>query len=208
MSTNLASRSWFHLLNFYPPTRTNQTILRVASNALGSPLRQAFENAFNSQAFFVMGLDVDTDGGLPASRVPVSFTFGDHSGSHSEKYRLVLSPLVPTHQTMAPEDMPKTVEWVNAHYGEIETKQALLARGFTYELRLFHAGTNETDQPDYDYTLAVSHPQSIGIILDDPSSLLGEDNTSRYFAGEGKVVTLTVVDATFTADYNRDGIID
>lgn len=153
--------------------------------------------------------DDATDRGRPASRVPVTFTFGDHSGSHSEKYRLELTPVAPRNRTVEPAEMPKSVSWVDAEYGECETKTAMLARGFDYELRMYHAGTNEEDSPDYDYSLVISYPPTVGVITNDPSGLINADDmTSDYFSGEGKVATITVLDAGIYADYDRDGKID
>ena len=128
-----------------------------------------------------------TDGGLPNTRIPVPFCFGDHSGSHSEKYRLTVTPVDGIGQT------PASFSWLNEEYGECETKTALLKPGWKYEVRLFHAGTNAGDAPDYDYTLqpaAGSLPPRV--VIEDPDSLFGVDDTSSYFAGAGKVATISV----------------
>lgn len=144
------------------------------------------------------------DGGIPASRVPVSFTFGDPSGSHSEKYRLVLEPVPGS----GLGEMPPTKSWLNENYGECETKTAMLTKGWTYEIRLSHAGTNVEDgSPDYDYLLSWSVPPCCGCVTNDPSGLICEDYTSDSFAGEGKVARILVLDGGIWADYNRvDGI--
>ena len=153
--------------------------------------------------------DDETDDGRPACRVPVIFTFGDHSGSHSEKYRLELTPVAPRDRTVSDGEMPKSVSWVNAEYGECETKTAMLARGFDYELRMYHAGTNEEDSPDYDYRLTISYPPTVGIVTNDPSGLIkASDMTSDYFSGAGKVATIRVLDAAIYGDYDRNGKID
>ncbi len=70
-----------------------------------------------------------TDGGESYSRVPVYFTFGDDSGSHSEKYHLELrevafTPLSTTSDTTSARE----VHWINAEYGECETRQAIRFR--------------------------------------------------------------------------------
>jgi hypothetical protein len=153
--------------------------------------------------------DDETDDGRPASRVPVTFTFGDHSGSHSEKYRLELTPVASRNRTVSDEEMPKSISWVDAEYGECETKTAMLARGFDYELRMYHAGTNEEDSPDYDYRLILSYPPTVGVITNDPSGLINADDmTSDYFSGEGKVATIRVLDASIYGDHDRNGRID
>ena len=144
------------------------------------------------------------DGGIPASRVPVSFTFGDPSGSHSEKYRLVLEPV----SESGPGETPPTKSWLNENYGECETKTAMLTKGWTYEIRLYHAGTNMEDgSPDYDYLLSWSVPSCCGCATNDPAGLICEDYTSSSFAGEGKIAKILVLDGGIWADYNRtDGI--
>ena len=144
------------------------------------------------------------DGGIPASRVPVSFTFGDPSGSHSEKYRLVLEPV----SESGPGETPPTKSWLNENYGECETKTAMLTKGWTYEIRLYHAGTNMEDgSPDYDYLLSWSVPTCCGCVTNDPAGLICEDYTSSSFAGEGKIAKILVLDGGIWADYNRtDGI--
>ena len=144
------------------------------------------------------------DGGIPASRVPVSFTFGDPSGSHSEKYRLVLKPVAESGRG----ETPPTKSWLNENYGECETKTAMLARGWTYEITLHHAGTNiEDGSPDYDYLLSWSVPSCCGCVTNDLAGLICKDYTSDSFAGEGKVAKILVLDGGIWADYNRvDGI--
>ena len=129
------------------------------------------------------------DGGVPNSRVPVSFLFGDPSGSHSEKYRLSLSPV------SGIGGAPASNAWVNARFGECETKTAFLKPGWKYEVRLLHVGTNRqgSGYPDYDYRLALANtPLPPHVVLDDPSSLFGISDASTYFAAEDKVATLTV----------------
>ena len=147
----------------------------------------------------------DTDGGRPASRVPVDFYFGDPSGSHSEKYRLVVKPEKnPNGQKPASGEEPKTFEWVNAEYGECETKTAMLLRGWTYEVRMYHAGTNESGGPDYDYSLSCHPPSCVGVVTNDPSGLFQPfDDTSSYFSGEGKVAYVLVLDGCIVGDYDR-----
>lgn len=143
-----------------------------------------------------------SDGGVARSRVPVTFTFGDQSGSHSEKYRLELTPV----QTAGADGSPRSFTWTDAQYGVCETKTALLMRGCSYELRMFHAGTREGDESDYDYSLSVSYPQGAGVIVSDPSELIrADDQTSAYFSGEGKVVTIKVLNPSLVFCKPEDG---
>ena len=143
-----------------------------------------------------------SDSGMSNSRIPLPFTFGDHSGSHSEKYRLEVSPVPGVGET------PASFHWLNEHYGECEMKTAMLTPGWKYEIRLYHAGTNGSGYgyPDYDYTLL---PLTNGlppyVIFDDPAGLFGVDDTSTSFAGDGKVATVSV--HRFTVDeikFNHD----
>ena len=132
-----------------------------------------------------------SDGGAPNSRIPLSFYFGDHSWSHSEKYRL----------TVAPVDgigtAPASFSWLNENYGECETKTAMLKPGWKYEVRFYHAGTDPNYHgnpcPDYDYTLlTVSSNLPPCVIIEDLEALFGVDETNDEFGGEGKVATISV----------------
>ncbi len=126
-----------------------------------------------------------TDEGKPNSRTPVSFYFGDHSTSCSEKYRLTVTPAV-----NRSAGTPRAFAWVNARYDQCETRTAMLTPGYSYEVRLAHASTNRPQGPDYDYTLnIVNVPQTV--IVSDPDSLLGVHSSSDTFTGAGLVATLT-----------------
>ena len=148
-----------------------------------------------------------TDGGAPASRVPVAFNFGDPSGSHSEKYRLSLKPVKkPNGEAPNSNEEPKSFEWVNAEYGECETKTAMLLRGWTYEVRMYHAGTDPEyeSSPDYDYSLICIPPTCVGVVTNDPSGLFQAfDDTSYSFSGEGKVAEILILDGGIVGDYDR-----
>ena len=131
-----------------------------------------------------------SDGGIPNSRVPVPFTFGDPSGSQSEKYRLAVEPVDGV------GDTPRSFSWLNEDYGVCETKTAMLKPGWRYEVRLCHAGTNgEGDgYPDYDYELLCGNGSlPSNVVVDDPDSLFGTDYTSYSFAGAGKVAHVHVL---------------
>lgn len=146
------------------------------------------------------------DGGQPNSRVPAPFTFGDPSYSHSEKYTLEVTPVSGDGET------PSSFLWLNENYGQCETKIAMLKPGWKYEVRLFHSGTNGSGNgyPDYDYELDFNgNDTTDGVIKNDPDGLFGIDNTSDYFAGEGKVAYVYVLaPPKLVPDYDRDGNID
>lgn len=127
-----------------------------------------------------------SDEGKPNSRTLVQFFFGDHSTSHSEKYRLTVSPV----PVAGEANTPRAFSWVNARYDQCETRTAMLMPGYSYEVRLTHASTKRPQGPDYDYTLnVVNVPQSV--IVSDPDSLLGVHSSSDTFTGAGLVATLT-----------------
>ena len=131
-----------------------------------------------------------TDEGDPSSRVAVSFHFGDHSESHSEKYRLEVKPL------QGAGARPSSFSKVNARYGECETNTVYLKPGWSYEIRLYHSGTKPGESVDYDYTLRPVGRLPANVILVDDDSLFGEDNTSTYFAGAGKTAFVSVLKAS------------
>ena len=154
------------------------------------------------------GSDPDdaSDGGVPASRAPISFVFGDHSGSHSEKYRLTVVPVKDANgQEPAPGQRPKSFEWVNAQYGEVEGKTAMLMRGWTYEVRLYHVASEWGGVPDYDYTLHCLPSAGIGVVVDDDDGLFGVDDTSDSFAADGLIAYVTVLDGGIVGDFDGRG---
>ncbi|MBQ4199872.1 MAG: hypothetical protein II649_08310 [Kiritimatiellae bacterium] len=129
-----------------------------------------------------------SDGGQAGSRIPVPFCFGDHSESHSEKYLLEVKPVAAIGMGAA----PRTFSWVNAHYGECETRTAMLKPGWKYEARLRHASTN-LSAPDYDYTLRpVTNGLPPFVQISDSDSLFGTDDTGTAFSAEGKVAAISV----------------
>lgn len=144
-----------------------------------------------------------TDGGLPNSRIAMQFYFGDHSTSHSEKYLLSASPMAGS----GAGKPPRAFSWVNAAYGQCETRTALLKPGWSYEVRLAHAATSREQGPDYDYTLNVLNvPQSV--VVSDPDGLLGVHSSSDIFTGEGKVAILSAY--KFTVEeikFNHDSTV-
>ena len=129
-----------------------------------------------------------TDMGVAHSRVVLSFFFGDHSGSHSEKYCLRLMPVVGSGLGA----MPRSHSYVNANYGECETKSVVLVPGWKYEITLSHAGTNLKENPDYDYTLTCSPCE--GVVFDGTNNFFGVyGNVGNAYAADGKVATVSVV---------------
>ena len=131
-----------------------------------------------------------SDGGVPGSRLRATLYYGDHSGSHSEKYRFEL-------RCVAGDG--RSVGGVNLNYGECEPQGVPLRPGCAYELRLFHSGTNGkgAGYPDYDYTLEL-RDRPANLLVDDPQGLLGVHAwESGPFTARDKVATVTVYNLEF-----------
>lgn len=123
----------------------------------------------------------------PDGTVPATFTFGDHSDSHSEKYRVQLTPLE--------GDTYGLRYRTNRHYGQTQEGTFRLPKGAKYKVELIHIGTNPryrgTPRPDYDYTLEVDDTANC-LVVDDPEGIMGVNWDSDPFYAEGKNATLYV----------------
>lgn len=115
----------------------------------------------------------------PGGTISVDVEFGDHSGSHSEKYRIKLQPV---------EGDTQVRERSNRHYGQTQTDTFHLPKGAKYTVSLVHIGTNPTyrddPKPDYDYTLEFtsnSADDDAAAIPDDPDGILGMHDESEAF---------------------------
>jgi hypothetical protein len=125
----------------------------------------------------------------PAGTIPVNVTFGDHSGSHSEKYRVQLTPL---------EGDTGGVRFrTNRQYGQTQTDTFRLPKGAKYKVDLVHVATKpnyrDFPNPDFDYTLQVftnSADEDSALIPEDPQGILGIHNESDDFFAAGKNATL------------------
>lgn len=139
-----------------------------------------------------------SDDGRPNTRIPIAFHFGDPSGSHSEKYRLEVTPVSGHGET------PASFSWLNENYGECETKKAMLKLGWKYEVRLYHAGTDpdydSSPRPDYDYELSCGvGANANNVVVDDPEGLFDGCNDGEEFTAKGKVATINVYKVTGVA---------
>lgn len=124
--------------------------------------------------------------------ITVSVTFGDHSGSHSEKYRVILEP-------MANDANAQQRYRTNAKYGEPQTATFKLPAGARYRVKIAHVGTDpqytDTPKPDYDYTLGFSvdsAPANVAIVTEDPDGILGVHDESETFYASGKSAFLNI----------------
>lgn len=148
----------------------------------------------------------------PPPTIPVMVNFGDHSGSHSEKYRVNLTPLEGDANT---QRRYRT----NRQYGVTQTETFYLPAGAKYKVTLEHIATDPQyigpPSPDYDYTLnftSGSTNSAITIATQDPSGMLGVHDESVQFYASGKDATLytpwlkSVAAAPFPFDKDRKKI--
>jgi|GEM_PF-1696878 len=129
----------------------------------------------------------------PPPIVSVQVNFGDHSESHSEKYRVSLEPLEGDANT-------QTRYRSNRNYGETQIETFQVPAGSKYKVTLTHIGTDpnyhDDPRPDYDYTLEfpstpIADP-AIAVITEDPSGILGVHNEGDAFFASGKNATLKI----------------
>lgn len=123
----------------------------------------------------------------PNGAVPAHFTFGDPSGSHSEKYRVQLTPT---------EGDPGGVRFrTNRQYGQPQTDTFHLPKGAKYKVELIHIASSPryrgTPKPDYDYQLEIDEDSNC-LVVDDPDGIIGCNNDSNLFFASGKDATLYV----------------
>ena len=113
--------------------------------------------------------------------VTVNVTFGDHSGSHSEKYRVILTPLE--------GDTAGARVRTNRQFDSPQTDTFHLPKGAKYKIELTWNETNPkyrgSPKPDYDYTLEIDDSAN-GIVIDDQQGITGEHNESSPFFAQGK----------------------
>ena len=129
-----------------------------------------------------------SDFGNPNSRTLVSFYFGDHSESHSEKYAFLLQPVPGSGRG----NKPRSYRRVNSHYGECETNDFLISSGWLYEVRLSHVATNLAGVPDYDYTLEVVALNDACLL--ETNGLFGVSDAGDHFGANGKTAKLFVIE--------------
>lgn len=138
--------------------------------------------------------------------VPVTVYFGDPSGSHSEKYRVILEPLEGDPNT-------QTRYRTNQKYGEVLTDTFYLPKGAKYKVTLKHIGTDPgagLSSPDCDYTLDFdpsTGSADAAAVTDDPAGILGGHYESDPFFAAGKNALLYVAwltsETTATLPTNR-----
>jgi hypothetical protein len=123
----------------------------------------------------------------PNGTVPANVTFGDHSGSHSEKYRVQLTPL---------EGDAGGVRFrTNRDYGTPQTDTFRLPKGAKYKVEIIHIATapkyRGSPRPDYDYQLEIDDDANC-LVVDDPQGIMGYHDESNSLYATGKDATLYV----------------
>lgn len=128
----------------------------------------------------------------PPPKIPVEVNFGDHSYSHSEKYKVTLEPL-------EGDLNPQKRELKNQNYGEMEQRIIHLPAGAKYKITIEHLATDpdyeDLPRPDYDYTLEVtsnSTDTAIATIPEDPQGIYGVHDEGNSFFATGKSATLYI----------------
>ncbi len=123
----------------------------------------------------------------PNGTVPVSVTFGDHSGSHSEKYRITLTPV---------EGDTQVRQRTNRAYGQTQTDTFHLPKGAKYTVVLKWVSTDpeyrDEPNPDYDYTLEFTAPVNAHLAIEDLGTILGVHDEGDYFYADEKEAKLHV----------------
>jgi hypothetical protein len=123
----------------------------------------------------------------PDGTVLVSVTFGDPSGSHSEKYLVCLTPLE--------GDNRGARTGTNREYGVPQTNTFRLPKGAKYKIELLHLATGPDyewePRPDFDYVLEVDTSSNC-LVVEDPEDIMGENYESETFFADGKDATLFV----------------
>jgi len=126
----------------------------------------------------------------PNGTAPAHITFGDDSGSHSEKYQVRLTPL---------EGDTGGVRFrTNRKYGVPQTDTFHLPKGAKYLVELKHVGTEpkftrEYGFSNYDWTLEIDTSANC-LVVDDPDGIVTTvvDWPNDTFQAEGKSATLHV----------------
>jgi hypothetical protein len=128
----------------------------------------------------------------PGGTVPVHVTFGDHSDSHSEKYRLILTPL---------EGDPGGLrQRTNRDYGQVQTDTFHLPKGAKYKVELFYKATSPTyrnlPRPDYDYTLQIASTgadAAAAAVVTDPQGIFAQAKDATLYIAWLRSVTVAEI---------------
>ena len=143
---------------------------------------------------------LDPDDSASRAVVEMMVRLGDWSGSRSETYEAVLTPVS--------GDSRPPVRLCNREFGEVDELPVRLLPGAVYEVTLRHLQSSLAT-PDLDYELSFGIEPSpsgwVPLVLD-PDELTGE-HSNVYPSQFEKKARLVVVRARLLPDRNRDGAI-
>jgi|GEM_PF-1590858 len=131
--------------------------------------------------------------------IPVNFTVGDHSGSHSEQWELKIYNVTPSGEVLKSR--------VQAGLGVLASREISFPEGFRQRVELNHV----QGQGDFDYTfeieVAAAAPDGTGLVIDDPDSLLGVNDNVTPADLDGDV-TITVPKVRLKAEQGESVVIN
>lgn len=140
----------------------------------------------------------------------LKLTVGDHSGSNSERYNLVVGG----------DDDGLQVVHQAPQFGVVTEDTYAFRRGQSYRIRIKHRGTNlQSGTPDYDYTAFITGVpgSTVPFSIDDPENILGvhdEGNPGKPFTaidqttGEDKEAILCIPASQGATSFKARVIID
>lgn len=150
------------------------------------------DGRYDFEEIYVGGNPIDTLDIFPAansffasseSLIPIIFTVGDPSGSHSEQWELQISRL-------SDQGIPSLVETIRADLGTLASRIFSVPAGVGHSITLNHI----RGQGDFDYTftaqLGSGAPTGSGIVISDPNGITGTYNNVSLASVSG-VVTVT-----------------
>ena len=144
---------------------------------------------------------LDPTDSSPRDGIDVTLTFGDYSGSHSERYEATVAPVS--------GDSRRPFLLANGAFGVPDAFTVRLCTNALYDISLRHVSSSLAT-PDLDYTLSVVPSNSLSgmapLVLD-PGGLFGE-HSNVYASQFDCTARVAIVRARILPDRNRDGVID
>jgi len=144
---------------------------------------------------------LDPTDSSPRDGIDVTVTFGDYSGSHSERYEATVTPVS--------GDSRRPFSLANGAFGVPDAFTVRLCTNALYDISLRHVSSSLAT-PDLDYTLSVVPSNSLSgmapLVLD-PGGLFGE-HSNVYASQFDCTARVAIVRARILPDRNRDGVID
>lgn len=136
----------------------------------------------------------DKTAAAPGDFVELELSVGDHSGSESERYHMVLND---ANRGGISNALFARIRHQADRFGVVETAVYKFRRGSKYNISLEHRGTNLETAPDFDYTARIRKlgGSSNNAIIEDPQGIIqvydGGD-PGLPFTASGKQATLQI----------------